>query len=465
MPGIEPPPPAREPRVAAASDEAETAAASFGLPPGFAAELFAAEPRLANPVAFSVDPATGVVYACEAFRAHKGVGDNVRINDDTWLDADLASRTVADRFAFMHRLLGARAPDWVAETDRVRRIVDADGDGRADAATVFADGFNRLVDGHAAGVLARRGDVWLACIPALWRLRDADGDGVAEERRTLHTGYGVRVAIQGHDLHGLTLGPDGRLWFSIGDRGYAIDGGGPALQNPESGAVFRCAPDGSGLEVVHTGLRNPQELAFDDLGNLFTVDNNTDGGDRTRLVWIVPGGDSGWRGPVQYLPDRGPFNREQWWRTAFPGQAAFIVPPLAHIGAGPAGFAADPGALPDPYRGRFFLADFRGAAATSAVRSFRIEPTGSAFAAVDEEETFRHVLATDVEIGPDGRDLGERLGPWLGRAGQGAAVAVRAPCRRCRRGRRAGAHRGRGARPAGRRLDDAHHAAPGGVAR
>jgi quinoprotein glucose dehydrogenase len=437
VPGIEPPPPAREPRVAGAGDEAGTAAASFGLPPGFAAELFAAEPLVANPVAFSVDPATGVVYACEAFRAHKGVGDNVRINDDTWLDADLASRTVADRFAFMHRLLGARAPDWVAETDRVRRIVDADGDGRAEAATVFADGFNRLVDGHAAGVLARRGDVWLACIPALWRLRDADGDGVADERRPLHTGYGVRVAIQGHDLHGLVMGPDGRLWFSIGDRGYAIDGGGPALQNPESGAVFRCEPDGSGLEVVHTGLRNPQELAFDDLGNLFTVDNNTDGGDRTRLVWIVPGGDSGWRGPVQYLPDRGPFNREQWWRTAFPGQAAFIVPPLAHIGAGPAGFAADPGTLPEPYRGRFFLADFRGAAATSAVRSFRIEPAGSAFVAVDEEETFRHVLATDVEIGPDGaiwvsdwvhgwEGLGKgRLWRFVPRSTDAAAAAAR----------------------------------------
>ena len=403
VPGIEPPPPARAPRVAAASDEPVAAAAAIGMPEGFTVELFAAEPSLANPVAFSIDAASGSVYVCEAFRAHKGVGDNVRINDEAWLDADLASRSVDDRFAFMLRLLGDRAGDWVAETDRVRKLVDTDRDGRADGATVFADGFNRLVDGHAAGIVARGSDVWLACIPALYRLRDGDGDGVADERRVLHEGFGVRVAIQGHDLHGLLVGPDGRLWFSIGDRGYAIDGGGPALDNPESGAVFRCEPDGTGLEVVHTGLRNPQELAFDDLGNLFTVDNNTDGGDRTRLVWIVPGGDSGWRGPVQYLPDRGPFNREQWWRTAFPGQAAFIVPPLAHIGAGPAGFAACfPTGLPEHFHGRFLLADFRGAAATSAVRSFRIEPAGSAFEAVGEEETFRHVLATDVAVGPDG---------------------------------------------------------------
>jgi quinoprotein glucose dehydrogenase len=402
IPGIEPPPPPREPRVAAASAEPEAAKTAFGLPEGFAAEAWAAEPLLANPVAFSLDE-QGRAYVCEAFRAHKGVGDNVRINDDRWLDADLANDTVDERFASMVRLLGDKAKDWVVETDRLRRVVDTDGDGRADTATVFATGFNRLLDGHGAGVLARRGDVFYACIPHLWRFGDADGDGVADEKFPLHVGYGVRTAIQGHDLHGLTLGPDGRLWFSIGDRGYHVEHEGGVASDPESGAVFRCEPDGSGLEVVATGLRNPQELAFDDLGNLFTCDNNTDGGDRTRLVHVVPGGDSGWRGPVQYLPDRGPFNREQLWRTAFDGQPAWILPPVGHLGAGPAGFAAYPGTGLTPwFDGRFFLADFRGAAATSLVHTFRVRPLGASFELVDADETFRHILATDVEMGPDG---------------------------------------------------------------
>ena len=400
--GIEPPPPPREPRVAAASAEPEAAKTSFGLPEGFAAEAWAAEPLLANPVAFSIDE-QGKAYVCEAFRAHKGVGDNVRINDDRWLDADLANDTVDERFDSMVRILGDRAKDWVVETDRLRRIVDTDGDGRGDTATVFATGFNRLIDGHGAGVLAHHGDVFYACIPHLWRFRDADGDGVADEKLPLHVGFGVRTAIQGHDLHGLTLGPDGRLWFSIGDRGYRVEHEGGVASDPESGAVFRCEPDGSGLEVVATGLRNPQELAFDDLGHCFTCDNNTDGGDRTRLVHVVPGGDSGWRGPVQYLPDRGPFNREQLWRTAFDGQPAWILPPVGHVGAGPAGFAAYPGTGLTPwFDGRFFLADFRGAATTSLVHTFRVRPLGASFELVDADETFRHILATDVEMGPDG---------------------------------------------------------------
>jgi len=411
------------PVVAARSDEPAKASAAFGLPAGMAVKLFAAEPDVANPVAFTIDE-QGRVFVCETFRQTRGVSDN-RIHTSEWVDADLASQSVEDREAYHRRFLGDKVRDWEKHDDRVRLLVDTDADGMADAATVYADGFNGLVEGTAAGILARRGDVFLACIPSLYRLRDVDGDGRADataaERTVLSTGYGARVAFRGHDLHGLVLGPDGRMYFTIGDRGYRVEyknaRGEPCVaHDPAGGAVFRCELDGSGFEVFATGLRNPQEIVFDDLGNLFTVDNNSDAGDKARLVHVMPGSDSGWNMAFQYLSDRGPWHREKLWHLANASQSASIVPPLAHIGAGPSGFAAYPGSgLPAHFDGRFFLADFHGGPAGSSVRSFRLRPKGASFEPYDDEQTFKNVLATDVEFGPDGAVwVSDWVQGWLG---------------------------------------------------
>lgn len=396
---------AYNPPVAVATPDAARAVASFRKPAGWSVGLFAAEPLLANPVAFGFDE-KGRVYAVETFRLKHGVTDNRA--HMSWLDDDLASRTVADRVAMYRKHLGKEAESYGVEHDRVRLIEDRDGDGKADHATVFADGFNGLESGLAAGVLARKGDVYFTCIPDLWRLRDTDGDGKADARDALHTGYGVHVAFLGHDLHGLKFGPDGRLYFSIGDRGlHVTTADGRTVSCPDTGAVLRCEPDGSGLELYATGLRNPQELAFDEFGNLFTVDNNSDSGDKARLVHVVEGGDSGWRVGYQYLEkpvSRGPWNAEKLWHPRPDNTAAYLLPPLANIADGPSGLVYNPGStrLPDRFRRHFFLADFRGGPATSGVRAFSVKADGASFALDDSEQLFWGVLATDVDFGPDG---------------------------------------------------------------
>ncbi|MBS0204337.1 MAG: HEAT repeat domain-containing protein [Planctomycetes bacterium] len=388
------------PRIAPKSDEGERAIQRFRLPPHTKTDLFAAEPMLANPVCFAFD-ARGRIYVTETFRQQNGVEDNR--SHGHWLLDDLAAQTVDDRIAYFKKHLKDDVKKYTSEHDRIRLLEDTDGDGHADRATVFADGFNAIEEGTGAGVLAIDGKVFYTCIPKLWLLTDDNDDGIADTRVPLYDGFGVRVAFRGHDMHGLIVGPDGRLYFSIGDRGYNVVTPHGRLAKPDQGAVFRCNLDGTDLEVFATGLRNPQELAFDDFGNLFTGDNNSDGGDRARWTYIVEGSDSGWRMYYQYLPDRGPWNREKLWHPAHPGQAAYIVPPIINIADGPSGLAYYPGTgLDEKYRGHFFLADFRGSAANSGIRSFAMIPKGASFELVDSQQYIWSILATDVDFGFDG---------------------------------------------------------------
>ena len=391
-----------EPEIAEASNEGAESMSAIRIPEGWEIKLFAAEPDVANVVAFDIDN-RGRLFACESFRQSRGVTDN-RAHDEQWVLADLAAETVQDRIDYHKRLLGEAAITYAQHDDRIRRIEDSDGDGKADRSYVVADGFNRLEEGTGAGVLVRGSDIYYTCIPKLWRLIDKDDNGVADERVVLSDGYGVRVAFRGHDMHGLVIGPDGRLYFSIGDRGYYVTtDDGRVLANPASGAVFRCELDGSGLEVFADGLRNPQELAFNDVGDLFSVDNNSDSGDMARIVHLLEGGDSGWRMYYQYLPDRGPFNREKIWEPLHPEQPAYIVPPIVNFTDGPSGLAFYPGTgFGDELKNKFLICDFRGGPANSGIRSFELSPEGAFYGLVDDDDPIWTVLATDVAFGPDG---------------------------------------------------------------
>src|SRR5687767_4791902 len=108
---------ANPPKVAPASDEGERAMRRFRIPPGFKVEQFAAEPLLANPVAFAIDE-KGRFFIAETFRLHAGVTD-IR-GHMTWLDEELASKSVEERVEIMKRHEGKRIADYAKESDRVR---------------------------------------------------------------------------------------------------------------------------------------------------------------------------------------------------------------------------------------------------------------------------------------------------------------------------------------------------------
>jgi len=202
----------------------------------------------------------------------------------------------------------------------------------------------------------------------------------------------------------LTLGVDGRLYFTIGDRGYFITNKeGKVLANPGSGAMFCCELDGSNLEVVATGLRNPQEIAFNDLGDWFSVDNNSDSGDKARMIQLLRHADYGWRMHYQYLPTRGPYNEDRLWEPQHNDQPSYIVPSITNLTDGPSGLTFYPGTgFGSELDNQFLICDFRGGSESSGVRSFKLKSKGASYQLTEEAKPIWSVLATDVAFGPDG---------------------------------------------------------------
>jgi len=391
-----------QPEVAEASEEAAQAIKRMQLPEGLEAKLWAAEPMLANPVAFNFDE-KGRIFVAETYRYRSSVLD---IRDYMWmLEDELACRTVEDRAALIKKAFGPEGEKELSiEGEVLRLLEDTNGDGVADSSFVYADGFNSPLDGIASGVLARRGKVYFTSIPSVWAFT---GHEKAETRTEISRGYGVRFNFTGHDLHGLVFGPDGKLYFSNGDRGASVktkEGG--VIDVADMGAVFRCNPDGSQMELFASGLRNPQSLVFNEFGDLLTGDNDCDNGDEERLVHLVEGGDSGWRIGYQFAPlgKAGPWNLEKLWHPRHEGQAAYLLAPICNIEDGPSGITYYPGTGLNPsYAGNLFITHFKGSISSSGIYTYKVKPSGASYAIDDAKPFLTNALPTDVKFGPDGR--------------------------------------------------------------
>ena len=403
---------------------------------GIKVSLFAEEPMLGNPVCLSFDD-EGKLYIGETHRYKSSVWDS-RGKPKEVMEADLACRTVEDRLALNFKVHGDKAKDFGIETEAVRLLEDRDHDGKADHSSLFAEGFNSIVDGATGGILAWGDQVYFANIPNLWRIDKPDTDGRSTGRTALLEGFGVHYNYTGHDFHGPVMGPDGMLYTSIGDRGVHVktkEGG--LVDMPDEGGVYRCWPDGSGFELVHRGMRNPHDLAFDKYGNLFTGDNDADKGDEERVIYVVDGGDSGWRIGYQWPQmgnDRDPWLNEDIFvnhayrqsdyyggtrqpksgkgKTKRPAESsdpvirpAAYLPHVGNCGDGPAGLAYNPGVtgLTAEYDNHFFLTHFRATAANSAIYTWSVKQDGATFRMENVRPFLENCTFTDIAFAPDGR--------------------------------------------------------------
>ena len=182
------------------------------------ARAFALPGMVGSVVAIAVAD-DGTVYLTQTYRRNNGEPD-IRKNP-SWLEASLASRSVEDKRA----IITSRMKDWkkmAAFEEKIIRLRDLDGDGKADERVVHFSGLNNEVDGLAAGLAWSGGSLFLTCTPGFYRLEDADHAGDRVEAHPLAYGFGIHIGYGGHDMHGALQGPDGRLYWSQGDRGAMV---------------------------------------------------------------------------------------------------------------------------------------------------------------------------------------------------------------------------------------------------
>ena len=397
------------------------------LAEGLELDLWASDSLAPDPIALSIDD-DGSIYLTRTNRQKNSEFD-IR-GYQHWMTPSISFQTVEDRRAFLRKTFAPELSeenewfpdlnndslhDWKdlkVEKDEVWKLDDTDGDGLADRSTRILEDFNEEITDVAGALLVRKEDVFVGVGPDMWRLWDTNDDGVLDEKTSIAHGFAVHIGFGAHGMSGAIEGPDGKIYWGIGDIGASITTvDGEKHHYPNQGMIVRSNPDGSNFEVFARGLRNTHEFVFDAYGNIISSDNDGDHrGESERLVHIVEGSDAGWRSNWQYGKYTDPKNNgynvwmdEKMYIPRWEGQAAHIIPPIVNYHNGPTGMAFNPGtALGKDWLNTFFLVEFVGDPGRSHIWSFGLKPKGASFELDHETDVLSGVLPTGIKFGPDG---------------------------------------------------------------
>lgn len=442
---------------AEAAQAAATIAQQVNLVPadGLTVSLWASEKLLGDPVAINVDN-QGRIWTTVTNRSNNSEFD-IR-GYASWEIPSMTFTNVEDRRNFLHTELAPEksaqnaevipdrnkdgSHDWrdlAVVKEEVLLLQDTTGDGRADHSQVFLRDFNDEITDVLGGIYYhnQRDELFVAAAPDAWRVKDTNGDNIADTKSSIAHGFAVHIGFSGHGMSGVTLGPDGRIYYGIGDIGMSVTNAeGKLWHYPNQGVIVRSEPDGSNFEVFAAGVRNTHEFVFDKFGNLITVDNDGDHvGEFERLLYVIDGSDTGWRTNWQLGKYRDPKNNtykvwmdENYFQPHFKGQSALILPPVAPYHSGPAGMVYNPGtALNDEWKDHFMVVEFVGSAPRSGINAFTLEPKGASFTMSSDRPFFRGVQGTGLDFGPDGAlYMSDWIEGW-GRNGKGRIWKIDAP--------------------------------------
>ncbi len=394
---------------------------------GLELSLWANDSLAPDPIAMQIDD-QGSIYLTRTNRQKNSEFD-IR-GYQHWMTRSISLQTVEERRIFLKEtfapelstenewfpdLNGDGSHDWkdlTVEKEEIWKLEDTNKDGIADKSTRILEDFNEEITDVAGALLVRKDDIFVGVGPDMWRLWDTNDDGVLDEKTSIAHGFAVHIGFGGHGMSGAIEGPDGKIYWGIGDIGASITTlAGEKHHYPNQGVIVRCNPDGSDFEIFARGLRNTHEFVFDAYGNMISSDNDGDhAGESERLVHIVEGSDAGWRSNWQYGKYTDPRNNgynvwmdEKLYLPRWEGQAAYILPPIMNYHNGPTGMAINPGtALGTEWTNQFFLTEFVGDPGRSHIWSFGLKPQGASFELDGETDVLSGVLPTGIQFGPDG---------------------------------------------------------------
>jgi putative membrane-bound dehydrogenase-like protein len=355
----------------------ENALKGLTVAEGLEVHAFATEPMLKNPTNIDVDE-RGRVWVCEAYNYRPAVNGNPT------------------------NALG----------DRIMILQDNDGDGKADTAKVF---YQDSSLNAPLGICVLGNKVIVSQSPYVWILYDDNNDDKADRKEVLFSGIGGNQ--HDHGVHAFTFGPDGKLYFNMGNEGHTLkdkngkdvldqDGDVIGPKKYKQAMVFRCDLDGSHVECLGDNFRNPYEVAVDSYGTLWQSDNDDDGNRGTRINYVMQNGNygytdemtgAGWQANRTNVEDSIPLKH---WHLNDPGE----VPNLLQTFAGsPTGMVIYEGSLlPAQFHNQMIHAD----AGTNVVRSYPVKKNGAGYTAEivnilkgEKDPWFR---PADVTVAPDG---------------------------------------------------------------
>jgi putative membrane-bound dehydrogenase-like protein len=349
--------------------------------PGLETTLFASEPMFANPCDMDID-AQGRVWVTEGWNY--------------------------------------RASKLRPDGDRILIMQDTDGDGKADKAITFYQG-NEV--NSALGICVLGNKAIVSCSPNVFLFTDTDGDSKADKKELLFTG--ISGVQHDHGIHAFSFGPDGKLYFNMGNEGHQIkdkngkpiiDLAGNEINNSgkpyRQGMVFRMDPDGSNVETLAWNFRNNYEVAVDSFGTLWQSDNDDDGNRGVCINYVMDYGNFGfadeltganWGEAWRKAQLRGVSETEKVqseWHQYDPG----VVPNLLNTGSGsPTGICVYEGKLlPKQFQNQVIHAD----AGPNVVRAYPVQDDGAGYKAdivnILEGGNDRWFRPSDVGVAPDG---------------------------------------------------------------